>query len=147
MAALSVLVPAPARAEDATAVCQTVLRSTPRVTADLDGDGNPEYTLPAIYDIAVCGEAGASYEILPPRIERCHDGWDFTCVAVYVTLLPVSAQAGAGADLCYTVEGQDRTCSGVDTPPLPNPPRQTVCIGVDVNGGFPCSSGALLSFD
>lgn len=136
----------PSAARAAAPVCRTLLESTPGAWVDLDGDGYPEYQAPRIYDLTLCADAGASYVVHPPRIERCFVGWRPTCVAVYVTVSPVWPQAGARADLCYTSDGGYPTCASIATEPLPAPVEQTVCVGVDVNGGFPCS-GAVLTLE
>ena len=137
-ALLAVIVPGPASAADSTPVCQTVLQSTPGVTADIDGDGYPEYRVPRIYDVVLCSEAGASYVTYPLRTEPCMAGWHPTCMAVRFNVVPAEADAGASADLCYTIEGLGRSCHSVDTLPVPWPAPQVVCIGYDLNGGHPC---------
>lgn len=139
-ALLAAIVPSAARAADAAPTCRTLLQSTPPATVDLDGDGYPDYNAPRILDVTLCSETWASYVTYPPRVERCFAGWHPTCVAVYVTVAPVDPSAGAYADVCYTIEGQDRTCRTISTVPLePELLRQTICIGVDLYGGFPCS--------
>lgn len=123
-----------------------LLESTPGATVDLDGDGYPEYRVPSIYDVELCSDSNASYTVSAPRTERCFVGWHPTCIAVYVTVVPVTAQAGARADLCYTIEGLGRSCGGVATEPLPTPIQQTACIGFDLYGGHPCS-GTVFTFE
>lgn len=143
-AVAAALAPSPARAA---ATCQTLLQSTPGAKVDLDGDGYPEASVPRILDVTLCSDAGASYVTHEPRLERCFIGWHPKCIAVYVTVVPASAQAGARADLCYTIEGQTRTCRVVTTPPQPAPIQQTVCIGFDLDGGHPCTGGTVFSFE
>lgn len=138
---LAALVPSPARAT--TLVCQTLLKSTPGARLDLDGDGHPEAQVPALYDVTLCSEAGASYVTYPPTTERCFVGWHPTCMAVYVTVVPADADAGARGELCYTVEGGGRSCGELETAPVRGPDHQTACIGYDVNGGHPCSGSTL----
>lgn len=141
-AVVAALVPSPARAS--TIVCQTVLQSTPSVRADLDGDGYPEYRVPSIQNVTLCSDAGAGYTVSTPRTERCFAGWHPTCMAVYVDLTPVDAQAGASGELCFTVEGSwYPTCRRVQTPPTPVVFEQTACIGYDLGGGHPCSGETL----
>lgn len=148
-AVLAALAPTPARAADAgTPVCQTLIESTPGATADLDGDGNPDYTVPSITDVTLCSDAAASYVVHQPTIGRCFVGWKPTCVAVYVRVMPAWAEAGARGELCYTIEGQGRSCAVLEIAPLiGEPPPQTVCIGIDVTGGRPCSSGDIVGFE
>lgn len=141
-AVLAALIPSPAHA--GTIVCETLLESTPTVTADLDGDGYPEYRVPSIQDVTLCSDAGAAYTTSTPRTENCFVGWHPTCMAVYVDLTPVDAQAGASGELCFRLENSRfPTCQGVETPPLPALFEQTACIGFDLNGGHPCSGSAL----
>lgn len=136
------LLPSPAQA--ATIVCETLLESTPTVHADLDGDGYPEYRVPAIQDVTLCSDAGASYVTNSPTTENCFVGWHPTCIAVYVTLMPVEPQAGASGELCFTLEGSRfPTCRTVQTPPAPVVIEQTACIGFDLSGGHPCSGETL----
>lgn len=136
------LLPSPAQAT--TVVCETLLHSTPTVRADIDGDGYPEYRVPAIQNVTLCSDASASYVTNGPTTENCFAGWHPTCMAVYVTLMPVDAQAGASGELCFTLEGSRfPTCRVVRTPPLPQPVPQTACIGFDLNGGHPCSGETL----
>lgn len=143
---LAAIVPSAARADSAPA-CRTLLHSTPPASVDLDGDGYPDYSAPRILDVTLCSETWASYVTYPPRVERCFVGWHPTCVAVYTTVSPVDPDVGARADLCYTVEGQSRTCTSIDTAPLePALPPQTICIGVDLYGGYPCN-GSVFTFE
>ena len=136
------LLPSPAQAT--TVVCETLLQSTPSVWADLDGDGYPEYRVPAIQNVTLCSDASASYVTNTPRTENCFAVWHPTCMAVYVTLMPVEPQAGASGQLCFTVEGTRLpTCRTVQTPPVPTLISQTACIGFDLNGGHPCSGETL----
>lgn len=138
----AVLLPSPAQAT--TIVCETLLRSTPTVHADLDGDGYPEYRVPAITNVTLCSDASASYVTYSPRTENCSAGWHPTCMAVYVTYMPADAQAGARGELCFTLEGSRLpSCRVIQTPPLPQPVHQTACIGYDLNGGHPCSGETL----
>ena len=138
---LAALVP-PAQAS--TIVCETLLESTPTVRADIDGDGYPEHRVPAIYDITLCSDAGASYTTSTPRTENCFVGWHPTCIAVYVDLMPANAAAGASGELCFRFENSRfPTCQEVRTPPVPAPLAQTACIGFDLGGGHPCSGSAL----
>lgn len=137
-AVLAALVPSPARAS--TIVCETLLESTPGVRADLDGDGYPEYRVPSIQDVTLCSDAAASYVTNTPWTENCFAGWHPTCMAVYVDLMPVEAQAGASGTLCFTLEGSwYPICRTVRTPPAPVLTPQTACIGFDLNGQHPCS--------
>lgn len=111
---------------------------------DLDGDGYPEYRVPSIQDVTLCSDAAASYVTNAPRTENCFVGWHPTCMAVYVTLTPVEPQAGASGTLCFTLEGSRiPTCRVVQTPPIQGLPRQTACIGFDLNGQHPCSGESL----
>ena len=147
-AVLAALTPSAARAADADVpVCRTLLDSTPGATVDLDGDGYPDYRVPSISDVTLCSDAGASYVTSPPTTERCFAGWHPTCIAVYVTVAPAWAEAGGRADLCYTIEGQGRTCGVLETAPSPAPLRQTACIGFDLYGGHPCTGGTVFSFE
>lgn len=147
-AGLAVLVPTPARADASAApVCHTLLQSTPPITVDLDGDGNPDFRSPRITDVTLCAEAGATYATFPPTVERC-DPWPATpptCMRILITLVPVEVAAGATAEVCYTVDGT-RICQGVTTPPPPMFPRTTMCIGYDHYGGFPCG-GSIVTLD
>ncbi|HEX2295876.1 MAG TPA: hypothetical protein VHN37_11260 [Actinomycetota bacterium] len=132
------LVPSPARAAT---VCQTLLKSTPTVVADIDGDGRPDAKVPSIFDVTLCTTAEAAYVTYPPRTENCSAGWHPTCMAVYVTVAPADADADARADLCYTIEGSSRTCHVVMDGDHVGLERRTMCIGYDLNGGHPCSGG------
>lgn len=140
-AILAALVPAPAQAS--TVVCDTILESTPSVRVDLDGDGWPEYRVPSINDVTLCSDAGASYSVSIPRTENCFVGWHPTCIAVYVDVSPVNAEAGASGELCFRLDNGWPICQTVQTPPLSPLDKQTACIGFDVNGGHPCSGTAL----
>lgn len=144
-AALTALLPAPAGAAESATTCQTLLQSTPGATVDLDGDGYPEARVPSVHDVVLCSDSNASYATYTPEIERCFVGWHPTCAAVYVTVVPVSAQAGARADLYYKIDGQQYSAT-LSTAPLPTPVRQTVCIGADLYGGHPCS-GSVFTFE
>ena len=137
------LLPSPAQAT--TIVCETLLATTPTVLADIDGDGYPEYRVPTIQDVTLCSDAGASYVTSAPTTESCYEGRTPPCIAVYVTLMPANAQAGASGELCYRFENSRfPTCQEVRTPPALAPvPNQTACIGFDLNGGHPCSGETL----
>lgn len=121
------------------------MESTPTVRVDVDGDGYPEHQVPTIQNITLCSEASASYVISAPRTENCFVGWHPTCIAVYVDLMPVDAQAGASAELCAHPErARFPICVDVVTPPgLFETVNQTVCIGFDLSGGHPCSGETL----
>lgn len=120
------------------------MESTPSVRADLDGDGYPEYRVPSIQDVTLCSDAGASYTTSTPRTENCFVGWHPTCIAVYVTVMPADADAGASGELCFTLEGSIYpTCRRFRTPASPDVITQTACIGFDLNGGHPCSGETL----
>lgn len=141
-AVVAALVPSPARA--ATIVCETLLESTPSVNVDLDGNGYPEYRVPSVQNMTLCSDAAASYVTNTPRTENCFVGWHPTCVAVYVTLMPAEAQAGASGELCFELDSSRfPICQEVRTPPAPTVFEQTACIGFDASGGHPCSGETL----
>lgn len=135
--------PAPARAS--APVCQLLLRDTPPVTVDLDGDGNSDFRSPRIENVTLCADSWAYAVTNAPEIDFCGAGWHPTCVAVRVTLSPVEGQVGGSAELCYSIDGWP-TCHTLTTPPLSWPPRMVACIGVDLGGGYPCT-GSVFTFE
>lgn len=125
--------------------CQSIAGPTPSAEIDTNNDGNPEVRVPSLRDILVCAEGSAIAQGNPARVENCSFG--VSCWRVLI-----HPQAGAtiesGVQVCRTIDGS-RTCSTVDQPPwsIMTPDQNTLCIGIDLNGGFPCGGGtALVAF-
>lgn len=139
----------PAAAADAGAapVCSLLLHSTPPVTADLDGDGQPDARA-QIHDVTLCVDARASYATFPPQVERC-DAWPSTpptCMVVRITVVPVGAAPYGSAQVCYSVNGSP-ACHSLVTPPPPQMPRWVMCVGYDMYGGHPCTGGSMFALE
>jgi hypothetical protein len=135
--AMTALVVTPARADAGTS-CYRLLESTPTVTADLDGDGYPEYSVPAIEDVDLCVQGDVELYDSPQLIERTDCAEWLTCVAFRVTV-SFGASADVGMELCFTF-GRARPCTGWDPGPVPvTVGPQTICVGYDLGGGHPCS--------
>lgn len=131
---------APAAAADLSLNCITVLQSTPTLNVDLDNDGNPDVRAPRIYDVKLCSDHTLAGDVHEPRTAPCSAGFKVTCIEVYVTVLPVSAGAYAEAAVCFSVTGLGQTCIPVPPVQTYGSAPETVCIGIDLEGGpDPCS--------
>lgn len=145
--AVAALPATPAAALDATVSCRTLLQTTPGVEVDLNGDGNPEFRAPRIYDVTLCSDATYGVVTYPPRTESCSDipkGLD--CRAIYITVLPAYAGARVQGEVCASIEGSGTTCRPFDSGAWDVAAPNVICVGYDLNGGHPCS-GSVLSFE
>lgn len=124
----------------AATACVPLAASTPGLTADVDGDGTDDVTVPALSGATLC--VGANVVLSgPPTIEREQCGGFGSCMTYYVTY-ELTGYAEADATLCYTADGVP-TCASIDLArvPLDLVRPQTMCFGWDLRGGFPCPSG------
>lgn len=134
-------------AAHATTYCEYFAGPTPSAEIDTNNDGNPEVRVPSLSNVSVCAQADVFVTGEQLRIENC-SWWGISCWRIYV-----HAQAGvyldSGLAVCRSVDGGPQTCSTVDVGPwgYETPPVNRICIGIDLNGGFPCSSGQLLGFE
>ena len=126
--------------------CQYFYGPTPSAEIDTNNDGNPEVRVPSLSNVSVCGEGSAFLQGDPVRAEQCYY-WSTSCWRVLI-----HPQAGAtiesGVQVCRSIDGS-RTCSTVDQPPwsIMTPDQNTLCVGIDLNGGFPCGGGtAMIAF-
>ena len=136
--ALLLLLAAPSPAVAAPSTCQSLLpASTPSVIADVDGDGNPDATVPAVTDVTLCVGADVVLTETPGVSgEQCAE-WA-TCWRFYVDY-HLTGYAAAGMQVCYTAGGvQNCTRMAPLRVPLDRFEGGTVCIGVDLAGGRPC---------
>lgn len=137
----------PARA--ATRCVMVFAGPSPSVEVDTNNDGNPEYRVPSLSDVTVCSHSSVSLLGTPARVEPCNAFGPITpCWRVLV-----HPQAGAeiegGILLCRAID-QVSTCSTIDVGPwrYMTPPAETLCIGIDLHGGKPCSGGtAVVGFE
>lgn len=127
--------------------CQYFYGPTPSVEVDIQNDGRPEARVPSLSNVSVCAEGTAIAHGQPLRVEQCY-WWSTSCWK-----LLIHPQAGAtiesGVQVCRAVDGF-RTCSTADQPPwtIMTPDQDTLCIGIDLNGGRPCAGGtALVAFE
>lgn len=130
----------------ASTYCEYVSGPTPSVEVDLQNDQNPEVRVPSLSNIAVCAQADVFATGQPVRAEFCE--WFVSdCIRVYVHL-QAGVSAYSGLSVCRAVDGA-YSCSNADVGPwsYTTPDMDTICIGIDLNGGYPCSSGTLIGFE
>lgn len=144
-AALPLLVAAPAGADASS--CHLLLAGpTPSAEVDLDDDGNPEVRVPSLRDVTLCVGADVVLTDRPDWWSEPCAEWG-TCWRFFVHY-GLSGYADAGAQLCYTVDGVQRCTKTLDVHvPINAIQGGTMCIGVDLQGGFPCSGGQAISFE
>lgn len=135
-------VASPARAEDGTSGrCIPLISTTPGIEVDLDDDGDPDIRAPRIYDVYMCVDADLDTSVHPPKFDNCSpDPKVLTCFTVHVTVLPAYASASGEVQVCYTIEGWWPECSSGAVPGIDWSEPETICIGVDLEGGSPCGS-------
>lgn len=139
----------PSHAIDAGAAlsCRTVFAGpTPSVEVDTNNDGNPEARVPSLTNARLCTTSNVTLTDSPNWwSEPCN--WQGTCQRIFVHY-GLSGSAEGQAQLCYSLDGLP-TC-GTTTPvrvPLNVVGPNTMCIGVDAQGGSPCGGGtSYLSF-
>ncbi|MDQ4124565.1 MAG: hypothetical protein M3134_03050 [Actinomycetota bacterium] len=126
--------------------CQYFYGPTPSAEIDTNNDGRPEVRVPSLSNVSVCAEGNAITHGQPLRVERCD--WWASCWR-----LLVHPQAGATiaskVTVCRSIDGS-HTCSIIDQPPwtIMTPDQNTLCIGIDLYGGYPCGGGtALIAFE
>lgn len=127
--------------------CQSIPGPTPSAEIDTNNDGNAEVRVPSVRDISVCASGDVFADADVARLEPC--GWTLT--SCYRILIDAETSAGIGStvQVCRSVDGV-RSCSRVDQPEwhTGTPPMDTLCIGIDSSGGFPCGGGtALVAFE
>jgi hypothetical protein len=126
--------------------CIELVRSTPGLDADIDGDGYPDAHVSSYRDVTLCAQGDV--EIYDSR--RILDSQPCSelpgCYRFDVTV-GFGASADAGLTLCYSVDWW-RACTGPDPGAVPvGAGPYTMCIGLDINGGYPCGNGQILAFD
>lgn len=127
--------------------CEYFSGPTPSAEIDINNDGNPEVRVPSLSNVSVCAQADVFVHGEPLRVENC--GW----FGVNCWRILIHPQAGATIDsgvvVCRSVDGGPQVCSTVHVGPWTymTPDQDTICIGIDLNGGFPCSGGALIGFE
>lgn len=132
--------PAAAADVDTAVTCRTLLSTTPGIEADIDGDGNPDFRAPRIYDVVLCSDASVGYTTHLPWIDNCSEmPKSVRCMAVRIPVLPAYVGAHAEATLCYSIEGLPRECRSLITPIIRWSEPFTMCVGYDLDGGAPCS--------
>lgn len=122
---------------------------TPSVEVDTNNDGNPEVRVPSLSDVTMCTNSDVAVLGTPARVEPCNPFGPITpCWRVLV-----HPQAGVSLDgevlLCRAID-QVPDCSAIDVGPweYTTPPVDTLCIGIDLHGGKPCSGGtAVIGFE
>lgn len=123
--------------------CVAFAARTPSVEVDLDGDRNPEVRVPSISDVYVCAQDDVTLTADPVTLERC----DFypTCWAAHIHVYG-KVTADTGLSVCRSVDNQP-LCSYVDVGAVTaeTPWINPICVGADLNGGYPCS-GWYLTF-
>ena len=136
----------PALATTATLPCQSFSGPTPSVEIDTNNDGNPEVRVPSLSNVSVCGQGTVIAEADTARVEPC------SSIPMSCWRLLIEAEAGAtlSSDLrvCRAIDGA-YSCSTVEQPPwtVRVPEHDTLCVGIDLNGGFPCGGGtAMVAF-
>ncbi|MDQ3956742.1 MAG: hypothetical protein M3273_00300 [Actinomycetota bacterium] len=147
VAAFATVSASPASADvDGTRVCQVLLATTPVVTVDEDGDGNPEFTSPRVHDVILCaGTPGVGIATYLPTIERCGTTRLPECVAVRIAVLPVHPSVDPDLTLCFGIDGTTR-CVDADMLMFEISGPRWICIGIDLNGGHPCD-GSVFSLE
>lgn len=120
--------------------CQYFYGPTPSIEIDKENDGNPEVRVPSLSNVSVCASGNAITHGQPARVERC-DFWSTSCWRILI-----HPQAGATIDsaiqVCRAIDGS-YSCSTISQPPwtVMTPDQDTLCIGIDLNGGGPCGGG------
>lgn len=129
----------------ASTYCQGFAGPTPSVEVDINNDQNPEVRVPSLSNVSVCAQADVFVTGNPVRVERCD--WMFNCWAVYVHL-QAGVTVDSGLSLCRAIDGS-YSCANADIGPwsYTTPDMDTICIGIDLNGQYPCSGGALIGFE
>lgn len=137
-----VLAPTPALA----ATCEYFAGPTPSVEADTDGDGQADYRVPSVSDVSVCAQSDVFLHGQPLRLEPC-DWWSAGCWRLYVHL-QAGVTVDSGFELCRELDNVP-TCSRIDQAPWTyyTPSQPVMCIGFDINGEHPCSSGWYFGFE
>lgn len=141
------VVASPSHANVAPSTCRTLIAGpTPAVEVDTNNDGNPEVRVPSMTNVRVCVYGDVTLTDSPNTwSEPCNS--QGTCQRFFVHY-GLSGSAGGSATLCQTIDGR-QTC-GYTTPvhvPLNVLAPNTMCIGVDLTGGYPCGGGtAMISF-
>jgi hypothetical protein len=128
--------------------CQYFYGPTPSAEVDTNNDGNPEVRVPSLSDVSVCAGGDAFVHGNPIRVEPCEEWFGASCWR-----LLIHPQAGAtidgGVTVCREIDDAG-VCSYLDVGPWTymTPDADTLCIGIDLNGGRPCAGGtALIAFE
>lgn len=127
--------------------CEYFYGPTPSAEVDTNNDGNPEVRVPSLSNVSICAQSDVFVHGQPVRAESCEGWFGINCWRVYV-----HAQAGVtieeGLQVCRSIDGVP-TCSTVHVGPWTywTPDVDTICIGIDLNGGYPCSGGQLIGFE
>lgn len=144
-ALLPLVVAAPASAGTA---CSVLLAGpTPSVEIDTDNDGNPEVRVPSATNVTLCVGADVVLSDSPSWWSEPCSEWG-TCTRFFVHY-GLSGYAETGAQVCFTLDGEE-VCTRMRPVRVPLDAIQggTMCIGVDLGGGRPCSGGtAVIGFE
>jgi hypothetical protein len=128
--------------------CEYYYGPSPSAEVDLNDDGNPEVRVPSLSNVSVCAHADVLVHGEPLRVENCSGWFGVNCWRVYVHA-QAGVTVGSGLEICRSVDGGPQTCTTIDQAPWTyyTPDVNRICIGIDLNGGFPCSGGALVGFE
>ncbi|HEX2295878.1 MAG TPA: hypothetical protein VHN37_11270 [Actinomycetota bacterium] len=127
--------------------CQHFAGPTPSAEIDLQNDDDPEVRVPSLSNVSVCASGNVLVRGEPLRVEPCGN-WDGRCWRILATP-EAGATISSGVRVCRAIDGA-YSCSTVDQPPwdIDTPPSDTLCIGIDLDGGRPCANGtALIAFE
>jgi hypothetical protein len=119
---------------------------TPSVEVDTNNDGNVEVRVPSLSNISVCAAGNVFTDTDVARVEPC-SFVPMSCWRLLVTP-QVGAEIESDLSLCRAID-RVTSCSRISQPRwgVATPAQPTLCIGIDLNGGFPCGGGtALVAF-
>lgn len=127
--------------------CQYFYGPTPSAEIDTNNDGNPEVRVPSLSNVSVCAQSDGFVHGDPVRVEDCY--WFASGCWKILVHAQVGATIGNEITVCRSIDGV-QTCSYIEQAPwtVMSPDVDTLCIGIDLNGGRPCSGGtALIGFE